>query len=103
MVHVSIFKMILKWLSNGITESVNMMMAKNDGLKEPEKGALKGFGEEVCQHLSGGGVTDGDIAGADVVFEPKMTNVYITRLGSSRCAAIGGQVDGPSIVLFKNI
>ena len=78
---MTIFNTLRKRLSNGITKSVNVTVAEDDGLEKLKKAALKGLGEKIIQHLISGAMVDGDVAGLNAVFKPVIANINVARLG----------------------
>jgi hypothetical protein len=76
---LTIFNTLRKRLSNGITKSVNVTVAEDDGLEKLKKAALKGLGEKI------------------------IANINVARLGAGREAAIGGKANGTFVVLFDNV
>jgi hypothetical protein len=98
-----IFNTLLKRLSDRITESVNVTLTKDDGLKEPEEVTLKGFGKKIGEHLSGRAMADGNVMGLDAILEPKIADVDMTGFGTGRGTAIGCEANSAFIVLFEYI
>jgi hypothetical protein len=65
---LTIFNTLLKRLSDGITKSINVTVAEDDGFEKPEEAALERFGEKISQHLVSGAMTDSNVARLNAIF-----------------------------------
>jgi hypothetical protein len=97
---LNIFNTLLERLSDRITESVNMTLAKDNGLEETEKVTLEGFGKEICEHLRCGAMSDVNVMGLNAIFQPEITDVNVAGFGTGRGTAIGGEADSTFVILF---
>ena len=77
-----IFNTLLKRLSDGITECVNVTLTKDDCLEKTKKMTLQGFGEKISEHFEGGAMTNDDVAGFNAVLKPEVTNVNVAGFGA---------------------
>jgi hypothetical protein len=85
-----IFNTLLERLSDDVLEGTDMLMSENDVLETTEKLTLQRFRKKICQHLVRRAVTDSHFAGLDTVFQPKVSDVYMTGFRSGRGAPILG-------------
>jgi hypothetical protein len=102
-VRLIISNTLLKRASDGITESIDMAIAKNDSFEKTKKGTLEGFGEKISQHFESGAMANVDVFSFETIFEPEITNVNMTRLGTGRSTAVGGKADGTLVILFQDV
>jgi hypothetical protein len=94
---------LLKRASDGITESIDMAIAKNDSFEKSKKVTLEGFGEKISQHFVSRAVAVVNVFSCETILEPEITNVDMTRLGTSRSTAVGGKADDALVVLFQDV
>jgi hypothetical protein len=80
-----------------------MGIAQEDVTVTAEELALSRLGEKMGKHGVSGTVSGGNRVRAKAVGDPEIANIEMTGTGTSRRAAIGGELNGAFVVLVENV